>query len=803
MLRSGLRSSVLGAVFAACVFSGPALSAPQVISIGMFDATNTANANTKEFKTTTAPRQVIRRGQKYYFGITTNTEAPQANWTIVPSAKQMWNNAGVAILPFAGNPPFPSDDWYFKVTPGFVGFDTQEFLLEISVPPDASVGTYEFRIDALVVPPVAPTSAAPAIAVQKIFPKKVVILFNPWDIEDLVYMGDAKDRDEYIKNQNGILYRAAYKPFAWPYGQFDENTLDVLNYILDNTPNLDRTSPVAVAREISGSSNWRYWGQGLVHGNWTDDFTGGKSPMFWKSTEMVLKEYTKAGPPYQTVKFGQCWVFAGVSTSLLRCVGIPARPVSSFTTAIDNDVTADGHIDHYFSYSPVTKLFSYNMAKSIDSWWNYHVWTEAWMERTDLFGGDGWQVIDATSQTGGPGLTQIGPASRDIIAAAATPPGDDYDTEFMWSSARADYRELYESKLIPGVYGVTSTKINKDTGFGQYILTKERGGLNFSDVAADYRPAPRPSVGNSPEGQASNPYFDVVFNADETAAAGQDVHAVVTIINAPGASRTFYVTFGAALHAYNGDMVSILADPTWPVLTLAPGQSTQLPLTIPGGAIAPFLGPTEKYVRFFGAVNCDEVDTTVGIDPLGGGGGGTPITGPDVSLVLSPASPIVVGASTTAMATYVNTTGWTLTGLSAEFGVGAGLTIGGESTLTINLPDLAPGASALIPNPSVVSLAIGASPVSVSILSDQLPASSAVVWLAVTSCMGDFNGDGVVDDDDFVVLSNAYDVLDCDSPAMDAGCPADLNADGIVDDLDFQIFANAYDAYFCPGPPVR
>ncbi len=68
----------------------------------------------------------------------------------------------------------------------------------------------------------------------------------------------------------------------------------------------------------------------------------------------------------------------------------------------------------------------------------------------------------------------------------------------------------------------------------------------------------------------------------------------------------------------------------------------------------------------------------------------------------------------------------------------------------------------------------------------------------VAACPGDLNGDGFVDDSDFVQFSVAYDTFDCAAPSMPAGCPADLTKDGIVDDTDFVQFAAAYDAFLCP-----
>ena len=66
-------------------------------------------------------------------------------------------------------------------------------------------------------------------------------------------------------------------------------------------------------------------------------------------------------------------------------------------------------------------------------------------------------------------------------------------------------------------------------------------------------------------------------------------------------------------------------------------------------------------------------------------------------------------------------------------------------------------------------------------------------------CVGDLNGDGFVDDEDFVIFAFAYDTLLCPTfPALYSCCPADLNGDGFVDDADFVQFAAAYDALLCP-----
>lgn len=51
---------------------------------------------------------------------------------------------------------------------------------------------------------------------------------------------------------------------------------------------------------------------GAVMGNWTDDFGGGTPPTKWVGSMEILQTYFKTKKP---VKYGQCWVFAGVLTT--------------------------------------------------------------------------------------------------------------------------------------------------------------------------------------------------------------------------------------------------------------------------------------------------------------------------------------------------------------------------------------------------------------------------------------------------------------------------------------------------------
>lgn len=65
-------------------------------------------------------------------------------------------------------------------------------------------------------------------------------------------------------------------------------------------------------------------------------------------------------------------------------------------------------------------------------------------------------------------------------------------------------------------------------------------------------------------------------------------------------------------------------------------------------------------------------------------------------------------------------------------------------------------------------------------------------------CIGDLNGDGLVDDADFVGFVRDYAVLLAGDIAMEAGAPADFDCNGLVDDADFEMFVIAYDEMICP-----
>ena len=67
-------------------------------------------------------------------------------------------------------------------------------------------------------------------------------------------------------------------------------------------------------------------------GNWNEDFRDGKAPSAWLNSKEILSQYLKTK---RSVKFAQCWNFAGTLCSCLRTLGIASRIVTCYMAAHD------------------------------------------------------------------------------------------------------------------------------------------------------------------------------------------------------------------------------------------------------------------------------------------------------------------------------------------------------------------------------------------------------------------------------------------------------------------------------------
>jgi transglutaminase 1 len=83
---------------------------------------------------------------------------------------------------------------------------------------------------------------------------------------------------------------------------------------------------------------------GVVMGNWSEDFGSGTPPSRWLGSQRILQQYYETKKP---VKYGQCWVFAGVLATVCRAIGLPCRVITNYSSAHDtqNSLTVDYFVD--------------------------------------------------------------------------------------------------------------------------------------------------------------------------------------------------------------------------------------------------------------------------------------------------------------------------------------------------------------------------------------------------------------------------------------------------------------------------
>ncbi|NP_001276676.1 protein-glutamine gamma-glutamyltransferase 6 isoform 2 [Mus musculus] len=212
--------------------------------------------------------------------------------------------------------------------------------------------------------------------------------------------------------------------------------------------------------------------RGVVQGQWQGKYGGGTNPLNWRGSVAILQKWFKGR--YKPVKYGQCWVFAGVMCTVLRCLGIATRVVSNFNSAHDTDgnLSVDKYVDSYGrTLEDLTE----------DSMWNFHVWNESWFARQDLGPSyDGWQVLDATPQEESEGMFRCGPASVTAIRE-----GDvhlAHDGPFVFAEVNADYITWlwHEDKRRERVYSDTKK-------IGRCISTKAVGSDSRVDITGLYK----------------------------------------------------------------------------------------------------------------------------------------------------------------------------------------------------------------------------------------------------------------------------------------------------------------------------
>ncbi|XP_064416453.1 protein-glutamine gamma-glutamyltransferase K [Latimeria chalumnae] len=409
---------------------------------------------------------IVRRGQSFHIKLELsrpfNPEADKLLLEMHLGPKPQFGKGTLAIVRLVQE--LDPKSWSMKI----VKVSDRVLTLKVNSSPEAPIGRYQLIVKSLTLNEEFRTKHNPD--------DDIYILFNPWCKADTVYMEDEERRKEYVLNDTGKLYRGMQRWIGasdWNFGQFDQGILEACFFLLDKgkMPHAGRGDPISMVRVVSAMINSAD-DDGVLVGNWSGDYSDGITPMAWGgSVEILLGYYSTGGEP---VSFGQCWVFSGLTTTVLRCFGIPTRSVTNFDSAHDTDVSLS--MDTYYD-EDMEEIRDLNS----DSVWNFHVWNDCWMARPDLPPGyGGWQAVDATPQETSSGTYCCGPASLRAIKNGLV--FLKYDAPFIFAEVNCD--RIYWQRKADGTFEKFDVVKN---AVGHKISTKAVGSDEREDITHLYK----------------------------------------------------------------------------------------------------------------------------------------------------------------------------------------------------------------------------------------------------------------------------------------------------------------------------
>lgn len=466
-------------VDAANAVTGPA----KVVNVDFKAKTNAVDHKCEKYELVQLKKAtpVLRRGGNFTMEFQLNREVDLKKGNVMKLYFNFGNAPNVhkgtqGIITVSGKVMFDKshEDWDARV----VKNDGKLLTLEVQIPSSAPVGIWTLAVELKPRDPNADRSERQLLRLQT----NIYILFNPWNKHDTTYMPEDEFRDEYVLNDVGKIWQGGYPAHGrhWVFGQFDDAVLPACIMLLEHSGlrHEARGDPILVSRAISKMVNSND-DNGVIVGRWDGKYQDGTPPSQWAGSIKIMEEYVRRGRP---VMYGQCWVFAGVTTTVCRALGLPSRPVTNLNSAHDTDVSLT--IDEYID-AKGDKITTSRRTGSIplglnDSIWNFHVWNDVWMDRPDLPPGyGGWQAIDATPQETSDGVYQCGPASHEAIRRGQME--YKYDVPFVLAEVNADvvhwqedpdaqdgFKKLYSNKNHVGRQLLTKRVAHmEDSGYGR------------------------------------------------------------------------------------------------------------------------------------------------------------------------------------------------------------------------------------------------------------------------------------------------------------------------------------------------
>ncbi|XP_061213373.1 protein-glutamine gamma-glutamyltransferase 5-like isoform X2 [Neopsephotus bourkii] len=307
------------------------------------------------------------------------------------------------------------------------------------------------------------------------------VLFNPWCADDPVYMDNQAHREEYVLNEHGILYEGVHKHITsrpWHFGQFEDGILDICLKILDigasyhhgsDRDRCWRNDPVHVSMVVNHMIS-SHITSSIMKIPENNDYLKGTKPFSWNGSVPILQQWYNGR--CRPVRYGYCGSLASVMCTVMRCLGVPSRVVTSFCFPSSNE--------NPLGINEIFDCTGKNLCGK-DKLWRYHCWNESWMARRDLKQccGD-WQCLDPTPLETGRGTACSGPTWVRSIREGEL--DLDYDGHHLFSRVNSNYA------------GWLSQNNAKRTKFfcdpwpcGQRLITKRVGSEQFEDITGAYK----------------------------------------------------------------------------------------------------------------------------------------------------------------------------------------------------------------------------------------------------------------------------------------------------------------------------
>ncbi|CAJ1081527.1 coagulation factor XIII A chain-like [Xyrichtys novacula] len=563
-----------------------------VMGVDMCQEINKPNHYTTAYDN---PNLVIRRGQEFLMRITFNRPLGQGD------------DFQVEFL--IGSNPSPSKGTLVAVTFGsrhaglwagrILELQGQSVIVGITPTPNAVVGKFRTYV--------AVVTSNGLLRTRRDARTDLYLLYNAWCPEDAVFVPDESERREYILNDAGVIFQGAVGAVShrsWMYGQFERGILDACIYILDSSrmPIYNRGNVIQLVRKGSAMLNSQD-DNGVLVGNWSDDYSMGRPPTAWTGSVQILLQYANTGVP---VCFAQCWVFAGVFNTFLRCLGVPSRVITNFSSAHDN--TGNLKTDLIFKTDGTP-----DRRHTRDSIWNYHCWNEVFITRHDLPPGlSGWQVVDATPQETSDGHYRCGPSSVTAIKEGLL--CHPFDSGFVFAEVNSDVVFHKRDR-----YGTLSPYRVDKTHIGQAVYTKAVGSYAPNDITYTYK-YPEGSAEDArtmtraeeygcerDHSELDDPQLTVSISS-EPVQLSQDVNLTVEFHNQSDEPRTIKAHLAGSVVFYTGVTANHFKDHDFTVVVPA-RQTERVALKVTAEEYLPHLG-SQLCLNFVVTAQADEQSLT-------------------------------------------------------------------------------------------------------------------------------------------------------------------------------------------------